>query len=122
MARLHYYEFPEGVPADVREANGADGIGYSCAAEPERYEKLDSPSEGCPRRDGFRGCVDCSKIKCVEAGHVAGGISITRAKRLLKEFGGHAYTQHIDRDGGCFEVTPIKLGKNNSRHKYNAHL
>ena len=122
MARLHYYEFPEGVPADVREANGADGIRYACTIDPERYAKLDNPSKDCPHRDGFRGCINCSKIKCVEAGHGVDGISVTRAKQLLAEFGGHAYTHHIDRNGCCFEVTPIKPGKNNSRHKYNRHL
>lgn len=48
--------------------------------------------------------------------------SITMAKKLLKMFGGNAYTRHIDRDGGVFEVTQIKLKGNNSKHKYNVHL
>lgn len=48
--------------------------------------------------------------------------SITMAKKLLKMFGGNAYTRHIDRDGGVFEVTPIMLKGNNSRHRYNKHL
>ena len=51
-----------------------------------------------------------------------GGISVTTAKRLLKEHGGTAWTEHIDRDGSCFEVTPIKLSGNNSKFKYNHHL
>jgi hypothetical protein len=50
------------------------------------------------------------------------GCSVTTAKKLLREFGGRAWTEHCDRSGGCFEVTPIKLGKNNSRFKYNHHL
>ncbi len=50
------------------------------------------------------------------------GCSVTTAKKLLKEFGGSAWTEHIDRDGGCFEVTEIKLNGNNSRFKYNHHL
>ena len=124
MARLHYYEFPEGVPADIREANGADGLSYTCTADPQRYADPDNhnPSKDCPHRDGVRGCINCSKLKCTEAGHEVGGISITGAKELLAKFGGHAYTRHIDRDGSCFEVTPILPKKNNSRHKYNVHL
>lgn len=59
---------------------------------------------------------------CEEGDDTIGGISITRAKQLLKEFGGIAWTEHIDRDGGCFEVTEIRLNGNNSRIKYNHHL
>lgn len=51
-----------------------------------------------------------------------GGISVTTAKKLLKEYGGTAWTEHCERDGGCFEVTPIELKGNNSRFKYNHHL
>lgn len=50
------------------------------------------------------------------------GISITTAKQLLKEKGGCAWTEHIDRDGCCFETSEIKLKGNNSRVKYNYHL
>jgi len=50
------------------------------------------------------------------------GISVTTAKKLLKEKGGVAWTEHIDRDGGCFEVTDITLKGNNSKFKYNRHL
>lgn len=50
------------------------------------------------------------------------GISITTAKKLLKEKGGCAWTEHIDRDGCCFESSEIKLKGNNSRVKYNHHL
>ena len=59
---------------------------------------------------------------CTPDDNVLGGISVTYAKRLLKEHGGAAWTNHIDRDGGCFEVTEIKLSGNNSRFKYNRHL
>ena len=51
-----------------------------------------------------------------------GGISVTTAKKLLKQYGGTAWTEHIDRDGSLFEVTPIEIGGNNSRFKYNHHL
>lgn len=50
------------------------------------------------------------------------GVSISTAKKLLKQYGGNAWTQHIDRDGGCFEVTDITLKGNNSKFKYNHHL
>ena len=59
---------------------------------------------------------------CTVDDRTIGGISVTTAKKLLKEYGGAAYTEHIDRDGGCFEVTPINLSGNNSRFKYNHHL
>lgn len=48
--------------------------------------------------------------------------TITMAKKLMKAYGGQAYTRHIDRDGGTFEITPIVLKGSNSRHKYNKHL
>ena len=50
------------------------------------------------------------------------GISITEAKRLLKTKGGHAWTEHYERDGTMFESTSIKLNQDNSKHKYNRHL
>lgn len=50
------------------------------------------------------------------------GITVTAAKKLLRKYGGSAWTEHIDRGGGCFEVTPIQLTGNNSRFKYNVHL
>ena len=49
-------------------------------------------------------------------------ISIKEAKKLLKSNGGEAWIEHYDRDGGLFEVTPILLNSNNSKHKYNHHL
>ena len=49
-------------------------------------------------------------------------VSISTAKRLMKRYGGIAYTHHIDRSGCCFEVTPISLEGNNSKVKYNHHL
>ena len=49
-------------------------------------------------------------------------VSISNAKRLLKEEGGFAWTDHIDRDGGLFETSDIKPKGNNSKFKYNRHL
>ena len=48
--------------------------------------------------------------------------SVSWAKQMLKKYGGSAWTEHIDRDGGCFEVTEIKIKGINSRFKYNHHL
>jgi len=50
------------------------------------------------------------------------GCSISTAKKLLKQYGGSAWTEHFDRDGGFFESSPIVLKGNNSRVKYNRHL
>ena len=55
----------------------------------------------------------------------SGATSIKEDKRLLKLQGGSAWTEHYDRDGGLFEVTPIEL-KSNAKVaynvKYNHHL
>lgn len=48
--------------------------------------------------------------------------TITTAKKMLKKYGGTAWTDHFERDGGFFESTPITLKGNNSKHKYNQHL
>lgn len=58
---------------------------------------------------------------CDDDGNVT-SCTVTFAKKMLKQYGGCAWTEHIDRDGGCFEVTPITVGGNNSRFKYNHHL
>ena len=62
------------------------------------------------------------KNGCESDDRVLGGVSIMTAKKLLKQYGGTAWTEHCDRDGGCFKVTPITLIGNNSRFKYNHHL
>ncbi|GHU74933.1 hypothetical protein FACS1894188_04680 [Clostridia bacterium] len=120
--RLHYYCFPDDVDAAVRASNGAESTENICEVAPTRYAELERPDKDCLHRDGSRGCVECSHLKVVDAEFEVSGISITRAKELLRQFGGSAYTQHIDRGGGVFEVTPIKLKGNNSRVKYNRHL
>ena len=62
------------------------------------------------------------QFDCDENEDTLGGVSVTFAKKMLKQFGGAAWTCHIDRDGGCFETSEIKLKGNNSRFKYNRHL
>ncbi len=59
---------------------------------------------------------------CTPEDNTIEGCSVTFAKQMLEQYGGSAWTEHIDRDGGCFEVTEIKLTGNNSRFKYNHHL
>lgn len=49
-------------------------------------------------------------------------VSIREAKRLLKEKGGNAWTEHYERDGTLFDTTEIKLEGNNSTFTYNRHL
>ncbi|QNB45871.1 hypothetical protein BR63_05795 [Thermanaerosceptrum fracticalcis] len=49
-------------------------------------------------------------------------VTVSEAKRLLKTKGGEAWTEHYERDGGLFDVTPILLTGNNSKFKYNRHL
>lgn len=61
-----------------------------------------------------------AQIECI--GDIVDGISVTRAKELLREYGGSAWTEHYERDGTLFEVTEIYLTGNNSRFKYNHHL
>ena len=44
--------------------------------------------------------------------------SVSTAKKLLKQKGGCAWTEHYERDGGLFEITKIELTGNNSKFKY----
>ena len=62
------------------------------------------------------------KHGCEPDDRVLGGVSITTAKKLLRQYGGTAWTEHCERDGGCFEVTSITVSGNNSQFKYNHHL
>ena len=102
--RLHYYRFPENSDPMTRFHEGCAVI-------------LKSGSETHPESipDDKRPLID-------HIDDILSGISITHAKKLLRKYGGSAWTEHIDRDGGCFEVTEINLAGNNSRFKYNHHL
>lgn len=95
--RLNYYMFPEDGSAD----------------DNTRYD------EGA---DGYEGYTENGQKVCTKAGYTVGGISVSHAKELLKKYGGHAWTEHIERNGAVFEITDIEIGKNNSRFKYNRHL
>lgn len=102
--RLHYYRFPE-------NSDQMDRFREGCAVI------LKSGGEIWPES------IPDDKWPLIERiDDTLGGISITHAKKLLRRYGGSAWTEHCERDGGCFEVTEIKLAGNNSRFKYNRHL
>ena len=101
--RLNYYRFPEGTDESILLANGCGVV-------------LKTGSTIYPESipDDKRELVDYVEdtIPCC----------VSFAKKLLKQYGGAAWTEHCERDGGCFEVTEIKLTGNNSKFKYNHHL
>ena len=101
--RITYYYFPDSTPVEERISAylAASGV------------KLDMT-------DRFDRCRYRTISEEVKDGRIA--VSITVAKRLLRSIGGTAETHHIERDGTIFEVTPVRLVGNNSRHKYNKHL
>lgn len=47
---------------------------------------------------------------------------LSYAKKMIRQYGGIGWTEHCERDGSPFEVTPITLTGNNSRFTYNHHL
>ena len=102
--RLHYYRFPESSDPVARFNEGCAVI-------------LKSGSEIYPESipEDKRSLID-------RIDDTLGGISVAHAKNLLRKYGGTAWTEHIDRDGCCFEVSGITLSGNNSRFKYNHHL
>ena len=101
--RLNYYRFPEGTPESVLLENG-------CGVVLKNGETI------------YPDSIPEDKRHLVD--HVDNVISccVSFAKKMMKQYGGAGWTEHIDRDGGCFEVTEIKLQGNNSRFKYNRHL
>ena len=111
--RLNYYEFPEGVDPHTRYLNGASSKGGHCELG------YTSCRDCTVCEDGWS---ECEHYHCDAAETLVMGCSVTTAKKLLREFGGTAWTEHCDRSGGVFEVTPIKPGQNNSRFRYNHHL
>lgn len=113
MARIHYYEFPDTVGAHTRYLSGASKIKGKCKIN--RISCLNCPI--C----SF-GWSECTNFEVTVAEYIVEGITITTAKRMLKEYGGRAWTEHYERDGGLFETSPILLRGNNSYVQYNRHL
>lgn len=102
--RINYYRFPDDADEQVMLDEGCSVI-------------LKNGNEFYPDTipDDKRDLVD-------HIDHVIGGITVTAAKKLIKKYGGSAWTEHCERDGSLFDVTPIELDGNNSRFKYNHHL
>ena len=102
--RLNYYRFPE-------DSDPMERIKEGCAVILKTGEEIwpeTIPADMWPQ------------IKFID--DTIGGITVTAAKKLLRQYGGSAWTEHIERDGTLFEVTEIHLTGNNSRFKYNHHL
>jgi len=101
--RITYYLFPDDTPEDILLENG-------CGVVLKNGEEI------------YPTYIPDNKRELVD--HINHEIScnVSSAKKFIKKYGGSGYTQHIDRDGGVFEVTQIKLEGNNSRFKYNHHL
>ena len=84
----------------------------------EQYHIL--KAEGlCNRPEPPAEMTDEEVLNCLGTSHQ---MSITTAKKMLRKYGGNAWTEHYERDGGLMETTPVKLTGNNSRFKYNRHL
>lgn len=114
--RLNYYQFSETVDPHTRWINGADALKTECKAG------IEDDVNCVHLPEGARGCIECPQLHCIEAGDAISGISVSTAKKLLRQFGGSAWTYHSDREGSVFETTEIELTGNNSRFKYNKHL
>ena len=114
--RINYYMFPDTVDAHTRYIHGTSRKHAICTMNVP-HEKSDT----CVHKPEW-GCTECKYYKVTDSGYVVDGITVTCAKKWLKQFGGSAWTEHCERDGSCFEVTPIIIGKNNSSFKYNHHL
>ena len=116
--RLNYYRFPENIDAHTRWVNGTCRLKAICSLD----ENTPHPD---PSECSFyteEGCQQCPYYKVIDSEDTVEGCSVSYAKKLLKTFGGYAWTCHIDRDGGCFETTPISIKGNNSEFHYNHHL
>lgn len=102
--RINYYRFPENTSAE-------DKLKEGCAVVLKSGREI------------YVDAIPEDKAHLVDyIDDTISGITVTHAKSLLHKYGGTAVTEHIDRDGCCFETTPIQLKGNNSSHKYNRHL
>lgn len=104
--RINYYRFPEDMTDEERFNAYFEMLAWNPANDPEE--------------------IEWRRQRALDRGEKApyelDGIKVSTAKKMLKAYGGIAFTQHFERDGGLFESTEIKLKGNNSRFKYNRHL
>ena len=101
--KFHYYQFPDDMP--IRE------VALATKQDIEGRKDIIKVPDDVSNEDlenNFSRTVNCSRI--------------TTVKNLIKKYGGRGFTEHCERDGGVFEVTAIRVGGNNSTHKYNRHL
>lgn len=97
--RINYYEFPEGTPASVMIAEGC--VGYR-ESDNRLAHWLDvGEAFTAEELDGFT--VEDRRLSAIK---------VSKAKQLLKLYGGKAWTAHSERGGGMFDVTPIIVGSN----------
>lgn len=76
-----------------------------------------------PLADAFRAWYDVEpKEEYLEEFSRTQECNIRTAKKFLKAYGGVAFTEHYDRDGGLFETSEIHLKGNNSTVHYTHHL
>lgn len=101
--RISYYKFPDEIPESVLLENGC----YIITKNGDEILADSIPNDK-------RHLVD-------HIDHTVSG-KISWIKKMMKQYGGIGWTEHIERDGGCFEITEIKLTGNNSQFKYNHHL
>lgn len=101
--RLSYYRFPEGTDENVLLENGCGVVLKSGVT----IYPSDIPDDKRSLIDHIEDTISCS---------------VSSAKKMMKQFGGAGWTEHIERDGSVFEVTEITINGNNSRFKYNHHL
>ena len=104
--RLNYYTFPDNAPARVMVDEGCTG--YLPDGRIVHWWDIEAAE------------IDWENVEVTD--RTIEGVKVSKAKNLLKLYGGMAWTEHCERDGGCFEVTEITIKGNNSRFKYNHHL
>lgn len=104
--RINYYRFPEDMTDEERFNAYFEMLAWNPANDPEEIEWRKQRALDRGEKAPYE--LDCIKV--------------STAKKMLKAYGGIAFTQHFERDGGLFETTEIKLKGNNSRFKYNRHL
>ena len=105
--RINYYHFPEGMTPRERFAAYVEVFGEDVNDWRGKPIVTENTADEVIERHFPAEIEACT---------------VTEAKKFLKLYGGNAYTEHIERDGGLFETTPIILKGNNSRFKYNRHL
>lgn len=118
MARRSFYRFPENmeITNEIVVEYGL-AVHYKYIFEGKEYEERAYPKDlGWWNRfkewgEGYELIID----RTLEG-------KVSTIKKLMKQYGGEGFTEHYERDGGIFELTPILLKGNNTKFKYNRHL